>query len=195
MLPDAPRLVVITWGNYMSYVNSAQIITYIPLGLISKRESKLSDGAFRLYDLLKAYSGSKGFCWYGVTKLAEELCVSTRHTSSLIKELKEHRLIAVARRGLTKTSIYFILDAKGRINANLDDCGSVLSETDRNFISDFERKHNSSLDKNKSSHQEGNHTSYKLESHELESINHVCETDLEIEQKPDSQLSPVYNQQ
>lgn len=77
--------------------------TILPKELLNK---KLSQGAFRLYVVLISYCyGNKDMCYPSQSTLAAKMDKCTRTIRRYLRELEEHNLITVKRRGST-SSLY-----------------------------------------------------------------------------------------
>lgn len=72
------------------------------------RDGSLSDGAVRLYALLKSYAWQEKECYPGHMKLADNMGCKRKKISALLIELKNRRLISWSRRGLGLSNVYVI---------------------------------------------------------------------------------------
>ena len=73
-------------------------------GIVSKEimtNPEISVQAKSLYSLLSVYCNKKRKCFPSITRLADELNVSERYISILIKELKEKKVITKSGRVTT----------------------------------------------------------------------------------------------
>lgn len=136
----------------------------VPINLIRRRESGLSNSALRLFELMKYYAGSKRELWYSQARLATDLCLSTRRIRDLINELHQARLIEVRRRGLNQTNYYYILDQPDN-QATPENQADELP--DRKFSATLDRKNPAALDRK--------NPADELDSIELDSKN-VCDS-------------------
>ncbi len=82
--------------------------TQIPNSIL--RNAKLSDGAVRLYAVLRSYGWQDGFCFPGQEKLAADMGVDVRTVRRRSKELQDAQLISVRHRplheGVNTTNVY-----------------------------------------------------------------------------------------
>lgn len=78
--------------------------TQVPNFLFDIQE--LSFGARIVYAKFLQYAWSNDFCFPGQERLAEEIGCTRVRITQFVKELQEHGLIEVTRRGQGKTNLY-----------------------------------------------------------------------------------------
>lgn len=74
------------------------------------RDNKISDGAFRIYCLLRMRLFQKNFCFPGRETLSAEQGSSTRQVDRYINELKVAKYVEVKRQGQGRPNKYFLDD-------------------------------------------------------------------------------------
>jgi len=109
---------------------------FVPLPVYLVRDITLSDGALRLYALLRDHAGRRGYCWPGQTRLAEALSRSEVTIRRWIGELVAAGLIIKQRRGLTQTNVYRMVNLA--LIKPLQD-KVIVPAPERNLAIDLER--------------------------------------------------------
>lgn len=74
------------------------------------RRTELSQGAKNLYGRLNQFAGRNGEAFPSIDRLAYEIGVKRRQIFNYLKELTDHKLIHIQRRGHRKTSVYKFLE-------------------------------------------------------------------------------------
>ncbi len=92
----------------VDYEQQSNGFTIIPNSILRARN--LSRDAKLLYSILRSYAWQKDTCFPSYETLMADMQCSSQALSTYIKELIEHGLIAVQRRGQGKTSLYIITD-------------------------------------------------------------------------------------
>lgn len=78
---------------------------FIPDWLLEREEILI--GSKICYARLTRYAGKNGYCYPKIDTLAKEIGVSVVQCKRYIKELKDHKLIAVKRRGFGNSNVYY----------------------------------------------------------------------------------------
>lgn len=78
--------------------------TQVPNAVLES--DRISPGAKLAYAMLLKYAWQNDFCFPGQDRLAKDMGVSLRSTSSYIQELEKKELISVRRRGQGRPNIY-----------------------------------------------------------------------------------------
>lgn len=92
--------------------------TIIPTMIL--RDPTLSSPACRLYGLLRSYAWDTEECWPGQEGLGKILGLSDDSVRRYLKELVEHDLVVVKRRGQGQTNLYRIPKPKTRSRPRTD---------------------------------------------------------------------------
>lgn len=81
---------------------------FIPNWLLNKNE--VSQGAKLCYGRLCQYAGSNGEAFPRQGEIAKALGVSSRQVRKYLKELEQHQLISIERRGKTQSNMYHFFE-------------------------------------------------------------------------------------
>jgi hypothetical protein len=110
---------------------------FIPNWLL--RRPEVSHGAKLCYARLCQYAGKNGECWPHQSTLANELSCSLRNVGYLLKELVDHGLILVKRRGKDLPAIYtFLWSEWMEIDYTQDSASQAGSDTQNCVLSDMQ---------------------------------------------------------
>ncbi len=111
--------------------------TQIPNSIL--RNAKLSDGAVRLYAVLRSYGWQDGFCFPGQEKLAADMGVDVRTVRRRSKELQDAQLISVRHRplheGVNTTNVYTFTAPDSQVS---DPDRTAVSHPDQSPVTDKE---------------------------------------------------------